>query len=234
MRWKVKIRRFHRWLSVIIGIQILFWTLSGAYFSLVHIKTVRGEDRMTLHLNTLNLPMEVISPSQLVVDSHKATEIRLKRNRTGRLVYEVYYESTFPDLMIDAATGNLLPEINPEEARALAKLDYKGNSPVKKIVKCMEAPKDYKRPLPVYQVMMDDRRHTRLYISPTTGEVLKRRNRFWRIFDFLWMLHIMDFDEREDFNNPLLRVTALSSIFVVVSGYLLWATSRRWRRAKSR
>ena len=38
------------------------------------------------------------------------------------------------------------------------------------------------------------------YISATTGSVLERRNDTWRWWDFFWMLHIMDYDERENVN----------------------------------
>lgn len=30
----------------------------------------------------------------------------------------------------------------------------------------------------------------------------------WRVFDFLWMLHIIDFDSRDDFNHPLLQIAS--------------------------
>jgi len=63
-----------------------------------------------------------------------------------------------------------------------------------------------------------DARHTTLYVSPQTGEVVARRNDLWRAFDFVWMLHIMDYDEREDFNHPLLIATAATALLFVLSG----------------
>lgn len=35
-------RRWHRRLGVIVGIQFLFWTISGTYFAWFHIENVRG------------------------------------------------------------------------------------------------------------------------------------------------------------------------------------------------
>jgi hypothetical protein len=49
------------------------------------------------------------------------------------------------------------------------------------------------------------------------------------------MLHIMDYAERDDFNNNFLRVFAFSAIIFVLSGFLLWLLSSRWmqkRRAR--
>ncbi|MBC8124060.1 MAG: hypothetical protein H7Y22_19760, partial [Gemmatimonadaceae bacterium] len=37
------LRKAHRYLGLIAGLQLLFWTVSGLYFSLVPIADVRGE-----------------------------------------------------------------------------------------------------------------------------------------------------------------------------------------------
>jgi uncharacterized iron-regulated membrane protein len=70
-------------------------------------------------------------------------------------------------------------------------------------------------------VSFDDRLKTRLYISPETGEIESRRNKIWRLYDFFWMLHIMDYDERENFNNPLLKIAAVTGTLFAVTGFYL-------------
>ena len=79
------------------------------------------------------------------------------------------------------------------------------------------------RVLPVWKVSFDDSESLSLYLNPWTGELLSRRTDRWRIFDFLWMLHIMDFDERDDFNHPLLQVAAFLGLIIALSGVLFWA-----------
>ena len=79
---------------------------------------------------------------------------------------------------------------------------------------------------------MNDPDGTRIYVSPETGRVLARRNDYWRVFDFFWMLHIMDYDEREDFNHPLLIIVTLASTLFVLTGVALlyfrfWPGARR-------
>lgn len=44
----------------------------------------------------------------------------------------------------------------------------------------------------------------RIYVDAGTGEVLALRSRLWRAFDFMWGLHIMDLQGREDTHHPLL------------------------------
>ena len=54
------------------------------------------------------------------------------------------------------------------------------------------------------------------------------------MFDFFWMLHIMDFDEREDFNHPLLQIAAALGLIIALSGVVLWVlTTRLFRRRES-
>jgi len=55
-------------------------------------------------------------------------------------------------------------------------------------------------------------------VAADNGDLVTRRNRLWRIYDFAWMLHIMDYREREDFNHPLLVSASFLALLVVLSG----------------
>jgi hypothetical protein len=52
---------------------------------------------------------------------------------------------------------------------------------------------------PIWKVDFDDQYHTRSYISADEGRILERRNDTWRWFDLFWMLHTMDYAERDNF-----------------------------------
>src|SRR3546814_16302027 len=66
-----------------------------------------------------------------------------------------------------------------------------------------------------------------LYVSGQDGRVLERRNDTWRIFDFVWMLHIMDYTGRQDFNNPLVIMADSGGQWLALSGVWLLVTSFR-------
>jgi len=84
-------------------------------------------------------------------------------------------------------------------------------------------PIEYRGPLPVWQVQFNDPEGLRIYVSPTTGKVAARRTNTWRVYDFLWSLHIMDYREREDFNHPLLIAFAAGLLVLTLTGaVLLW------------
>ena len=69
------------------------------------------------------------------------------------------------------------------------------------------------------------------YLSPATGELVSRRHELWRVFDIVWMLHIMDYDERENVNNWLLRGFTWLAVLTALSGaWLLWFAFPRRRK----
>ena len=70
-----KIRKTHRYLGLFLGIQFLFWTISGLYFSWTNIDEIRGE-----HLINKNVKLkkfaELISPSKLNESNINSIELR--------------------------------------------------------------------------------------------------------------------------------------------------------------
>ena len=89
---------------------------------------------------------------------------------------------------------------------------------------------------PLWRAEFDGWNKPTLYLSPATGQLLSRRHELWRIFDFFWMLHIMDYETRDNVNNWLLRGFTLLAFTTVLSGaWLLWfAFPRKRRKATTR
>jgi hypothetical protein len=61
---------------------------------------------------------------------------------------------------------------------------------------------------------MDDGSH--FYIDGGSGEIIAKRTRWWRFYDFMWGLHIMDLQGREDSNNPWAVSFAMLSLGMVL------------------
>ena len=68
------------------------------------------------------------------------------------------------------------------------------------------------------------------YVGLASGRVRAVRTDAWRWFDFLWSLHIMDYEEREDFNHLLIQVLAVMGLATVLSGLTLFALTTRLSR----
>lgn len=208
----------HRWLGLALGVQILLWMASGLIMSWFDIALVRGEtNAVKIYAPELE-PRSYANPGGVIAQTPGATSVRL-RSFLERPVYEVIRDDDAA--LFDAITGEKLTPISGDTAQRIAERDFIGDGKIADLRLMTSTPHEYRGPKPVWRATFDDPLETRLYISPQTGEVLARRNRVWRIYDFFWMLHIMDYRERIDFNNPLVRFAAFAGFLFALSGLYL-------------
>ena len=239
-----RIRRIHRFLGVIIGVQFLMWTLGGLYFSWSDMDEVHGDYELN-HSSTLPSRYELLSPS-IGLDSLKKAglmdsiaEVRLV-GILNRPYWQTTYQITNKDghhyktLLWDAVTGNFKLPLSEQEAVEVARTQYLGNGKVTSVEYITETGKHHEyreEPLPAYVVTFDDSRHTSFYVSSELGTVIKARNQPWRQFDFLWMMHTMDYTSRDNITNWLLRAFSIFGLATVASGFALFFVSIRKNRS---
>ena len=136
--------------------------------------------------------------------------------------------------------GTLRRVANPASrlSRLLAGVQYEGRGRPVAARYYAEAPQETGREGPLWRVDFDDAERTSFYLSPETGEVVTRRSNVWRFYDFFWRLHIMDLENGEDFNHPLIIVATSLTLSIVISGFILLAIrlGRDWKswRAQGR
>jgi len=82
--------------------------------------------------------------------------------------------------------------------------------------------------LPAWQINLVGDEQAVVYVGALSGKIRAVRTQPWRWFDFLWSLHIMDYEEREDFNHLLIQVMASLSLLTVLSGLALFLSTQRW------
>jgi len=221
-------RRIHKWLALVAGLQILAWTTGGFVMSFFDIEKVRGEHNIRpVSPAPLTSAAEIVPVHVLLdrVGSDKAVaEIRLKRWLSDRLVYELMFGDETRAL-IDAQTGERLSPISKEAALMLAQRDFSGAGEPVSAELLHNSNSEYRKELPVWFVTFSDPEDTHIYVSRQTGDILARRNKTWRLYDFFWMLHIMDYENRTDFNHPLLVVASTVAVTVALTGlFLLFKT----------
>ena len=242
MHWKKNWYLVHRWLGLLVGVQLLAWSIGGFTFTILAIENVRGNlDKKPATGPRLELGDAQLSPREAIErassDHDLAPPVKeaVLRERRGRLVYELFGAEGEPLASIDATSGDVTRRITKPQAKAIALADFAHEATVASIALLEgDPPLEYRGGrMPVYQVVLDHEKQTHLYICPVTGEVLKRRNRLWRIFDFFWMLHIMDYGERDNFNHWLLTGMSVLAITTSASGLALWWWRRpRWLRRR--
>lgn len=72
---RITLRKFHRYISLTISIQLLLWTISGIYFSFNKITDVRGEQYFVAVAELPNVEKEELSK----IDFESAKQIILER-----------------------------------------------------------------------------------------------------------------------------------------------------------
>ena len=206
------VRVFHKYLSLIISIQLLLWTISGIYFAFNKIELVRGEQYIikdkpsSIEINNLNISSNV-----------KNIEI-FKRLNQWVVKAEMDAGFKYQDLL-----GNEVYELSPNEAIEVVKLKTI-LSPIDaiKINESSSRSEFRGRSLPIYKIKTNSSDDTNVYVDVMSGKIVAIRSDSWRIWDFLWGAHIIDYKERDNINNILLKIFSVLALFSSLSGIALF------------
>jgi hypothetical protein len=219
-------RRLHKWLALIVGVQAVLWMVSGLYMTAISIDIIHGDHLAHKPVATLPISQVLVDPAELARQYPDIRRYKLKA-LLGRAVYEVHHADGVA--LLDAASGKPAKALDEADIGALARAAFHGKGALEKVELIHEIPSEMGgRPGPMWRVDFDDAWGTALYFSPTTGDFLGKRHDLWRAFDFLWMLHIMDYESREDINNNLLRIAAAVGTAFALSG--VWLLLYSFRR----
>ena len=174
---EITLRKFHRYISLLIAAQLFLWTISGIYFSFNKIENVRGEQYRVAkkEVSTANNP-------------------QLERLDFGSAM-QIIEEGT----ILQPQTIEIIEE--PKRGS-----EYRG------------------RNLPLYKVvsLSNEGKEINVYQDPFTGEIVAIRSAQWRIWDLMWGLHIMDWVDRENIDNLLLKVFSFLALLTSISGITLF------------
>ena len=228
----------HKWLALLMAIQILFWFVSGLFFAIAPIERVRSE-----HMKAEAPPAPIAladAAAGLARIAGEAPGEKIEiRSLLGRPVALVSPREGAPRLY-GLADGRRLSPVPATLAAAVAEADHAGTERAVRVERVTAESPEYRGPLPAWRVDFDDGANRALYVAQDSGVVTARRSTLWRVFDFLWGLHIMDFRNHEDFNTPLLIVATALALVVIVTGMILFpvrlgltAWLRRRRRARA-
>jgi uncharacterized iron-regulated membrane protein len=225
MKARQRLRRYHIWLGWLVGLPILFWTLSGLVMVVRPIEEVRGEG--------LIRPAPPLAPGVPLVPPpvgpRPVASLALEQRDDGAR-WVIHYQGGGGRLA-DPATGRLLPPLRAADAARIVAARYAGRARIAAVARTSadNPPLELRRPVAAWRVAMSD--GTRFYLDAATGEILARRTPFWRFYDFMWGIHIMDPGGREDTHNPwVIGFGALALLTTLLALALLPLTIGRRRR----
>lgn len=231
MRTRVIARKTHKWLGLAVGLQVVIWSLTGLYMTSVHIDIIHGDHLVREAAPRAADVARLLDPIA-VAGANGADSARLTWVR-GRPAYLL--SSSGGEKLVDAATGTAIAPLEEAEIRSIATATYTGTERIASAALITDIPGEIRgRKPPLWRVEFDHWNKPTLYFSPVTGELVTRRHELWRIFDFAWMLHVMGYQDRDNVNNPILRVFTSSALLLALSGawLLFFAFPRKKRKAR--
>ena len=229
MNGRARNRRWHIWLGWVVGVPILLWTISGLVMVARPIEEVRGEG-----LLSDPAPIRMIGPPiPPLIAGVPLQSLSLEQRAAGpRWVVKLPDGKT---RLADPATGLLLPPLRrttPARGRRRAmpatRTSSRSRGPI-----ADNPPLELRRPIAAWQVTMDDGAH--FYVDAASGQIVATRTGWWRFYDFMWGLHIMDPLTREDTHNPFVILFGIVALAMSVLGTILLpkALRRSARTARS-
>ena len=206
------IRTFHKYLSLAISIQLLLWTVSGIYFAFNKIELIRGEQYL-LNEEVSNLDLTEIkgtfnTKSINIVKRLDKWILRLEGET------QVYYR---------ALNGEELMELNELEAIEIVR-QKTSLIPLKAVkINSQSRGSEFRgRKLPLYKVSTESEDNINVYVGAMSGEIAAIRSDSWRTWDFMWGAHIIDYRDRDNIDNFLLKVLSILALISALSGIALF------------
>lgn len=212
-------RKCHRWLMLFLAVQFVIWSVSGAYMVIFNIDYIHGDTLVVNHQVKIDPDKITYSMSELVERYPSAEHIEVGLF-IDREVYRFKHMDT--QYLIDASSGRLLSPLGEEQAISAAQYFYSDTGDIADVELITEDPpfELSSRALPAWRINFDDFGSPSLYVSARSGTLVTKRHEFWRTFDTMFSLHVMDYED-EDASNWLLFWFVLFSLLAAILGLVL-------------
>lgn len=229
------LRKLHKWLGLIVVLQLLLWTVSGTVFAWLDHHDVSAEHSVrNIEPAVLATPVNLKEPPSWSGPG-EILEVRLA-SLLDLWVWRI--ETTAGVTLLDATTAEPV-KLTQQWVRKLATRHYNGSGELASVAFHPASTLETRDSAATWEARFDDEHATTLYFSADDGRLVEARNSTWRLFDFFWMLHTMDYSGRDNFNNPWVITVAFAALWLALSGFILLFKSFRqgdfaflsaWRR----
>ena len=217
----------HKWLALLVGIQIVFWVVSGLFFTVIPSQQIRSENLIRPAQAQTIETATLASLASLRGDRNALpTKLTIESRPIGQVVVAEFGDQS--PILFDANTLQRLSPLNAEQASAVARAHVTLVSEPTDVTFVTEESAEYRGALPAWRVQFPDGGLS-VYVAQNTGAVTARRSDLWRVYDTLWALHIMDWQNHEDFNHPLIIIVTVITLLSVIAGIVLIPYRIRFR-----
>jgi Na+-transporting NADH:ubiquinone oxidoreductase subunit F len=226
------LRKLHKWLGLVIGLQVVLWAASGVAFAWLDPDAVDAAGSVR-DVEPRVLP-SMIREMEPALWFHEYEPEDFYDIRAIALADRWVWRIELRDgVQLRALEGGAFVELDEDLVRRLALERYAGNGRLIATTLRTEPDIASRASEPVWQAQFDDTQRTALYFAADDGQFIAARTATWRLYDFFWMLHTMDYVARDNFNNPLIVTIGMAALWLSISGVLLLTQSFRRRVTRS-
>lgn len=228
------IRKIHKWVSVIVGIQFLLWLISGIYFNLMDHDKAAGHTYLSHDHSEIEIDSrQMVDLRQVLKNFSPSVELKqiiLLAKPYYLLTHEKGLYANFANhfSLVDAYTGQQVI-INDVMANALARQSYSGPGNIINTSLVEGAIDDFpKQKNPVWQVDFNDEVATSVYVEAESGRIVGHSDEDKRLADIFFMLHFMDYSTLGGFNSIQMILFAFVSLWLSLTG-MIWTIDLGFR-----
>lgn len=262
LKWKRPLYLFHRWAGIVLCAFFALWFFSGVFMMYVEFPQLSRQERLAslpvLDFGSARLtPGEALArlkptdfdtigtPSRNLPHAAEAQAPVEAKNlqplmRLGRPLYRIDAAGPAQPRVVDAQSGALLPRVDAEEARAIA-ADFAarayGGMPRPRYLDSLQTDQwavsaGLNAHRPLHRFALDDADGTELYVSSTTGEVVRDSTRIERWLNYPaavthWLYPTL-IRRYPDAWAWMVDILSGAGTVLAVSG--LWIGLLRWKR----
>ncbi len=225
------VKSLHKWLSLLIFIQLFIWLGTGLFFNLMDHNKARGnQNKQAVVVHKID-NQRLLNANSIIANSSKPVSEVVLVQRLGQPYYLLAHDKGLyshfkSDLsLVDAYTGVELV-IDSNVAGELALASYKGPGDISDVVKLEPPIADMlKERNSVWQVNFLDDLLTSVYVDASSGRLVGHSNEDKRFVDFFFMLHFMDYPFLGEgsvggFNNGQITLFALLTLVFCLTGFI--------------
>jgi len=225
IKWIAWIRFAHRWLSLLVFLQLFIWLSTGLYFNLMnHQKASGNQHRQQLVEPIKKLSKHTLYPLTNVLRQFPlATSIQVVERLTQPYYLVTLSSGLYNNLvrhqqLINANNGQLFT-VNEEQVKRIALQSYNGDGKLLKVRKLIppinELPKQHNA---LWRVDFNDKLETSVYIDNQNAQVIAHVDDDKRLADLMFQLHFMDYANHGSFNNGIIIFMALLTLLFALTG----------------
>ncbi len=238
MNKKQLIRKTHRYIGLIVALQLLAWTLGGIWFTWNDIDKIHGDHLRNTKTKVVLAPKISVQKALEALTDYKSLHSITVIQVLSTPVYQIKYKTAQDDskiALVDGDSGELFPEISQQNAIDIANgvKGFEAQVLSVELITHTNAHHEYReKPMPAWAITYDYPESPTFYVSTKLASVTAVRHNSWRVFDFLWMLHTMDYQTRDDFGNWLIKIFSLIVLVTAISGIVLFIISSKRRQRR--